>query len=669
MADVNFIKDIATIAAPLTKTLIELWLKPKLDKVGEKWLRNKNKQDHFFNNKFEEYLNEKFKNYSILNILAFRNQQRKIKDLYLPLTISSFKNGKKLYNYTIEEYKDDLIPTYKKVLLTDTAGMGKSTISKILFLSVIEKNKGIPIFIELRRLNKNNKVIDEIFNELKLINEEVDKKFILDLVKRGDFIFFLDGYDEVATIDKKYVTEDLQKFIHDANKNFFLLTSRPDESLASFGNFQDFSINPLKQDEAYKLLTKYDENGELSTSLVKKLKEESYINIKEFLTNPLLVSLLFTAFEYKQTIPLKKHLFYRQVYDAIFESHDLTKGDYFIRDKHSKLSTDDFHTILRCIGFICLKLDKIEFSKDEILSIISQANTQCEVIEFEESKFLLDLISTVPIFNKEGLYYKWTHKSLYEYFAAQFIYLDSKDEQQNILKSLIRKKDSLKYFNVFDIYSNIDYKSFRNIVVYEVVKEFINYCENSYQRFNLTQKHIIERQELTYDAEMILIQIEGIKEDSKNKKIDTFDSETDYCFELIQKKRKEENFGVRVVKEALDKIEYLNGTYVLERTKENVKHGNISFILKKRGEELVKVISEESDFNFKEFNIKKNEILSIDDRSNNIINEERYFNEINKVLRVYKREDIIFDYATCKKFISKIETSQNKNNESNFLKI
>lgn len=56
--------------------------------------------------------------------------------------------------------------------------------------------------------------------------------------------------------------------------------------------------------------------------------------INEFLKNPLLVSLLFAAFDFKQTIPLKKHIFYRQVFDAYFDSHDLSKGDSYVHEKN-----------------------------------------------------------------------------------------------------------------------------------------------------------------------------------------------------------------------------------------------------------------------------------------------------------------------------------------------
>ncbi len=73
--------------------------------------------------------------------------------------------------------------------------------------------------------------------------------------------------------------------------------------MSSFGNFHGFSINTLTRQKAFNLLKKYDSSGEVSPLLIKKLGEQDAANVEEFLANPLLVSLLFTAFEHKQAIP------------------------------------------------------------------------------------------------------------------------------------------------------------------------------------------------------------------------------------------------------------------------------------------------------------------------------------------------------------------------------
>lgn len=96
--------------------------------------------------------------------------------------------------------------------------------------------------------------------------------------------------------------------------------------LTTFGDFQAFQIKDLKEPEAYALLGRYDGNGETSQRLIAELKAERNKSVKEFLKNPLLVTLLFIVYDYKTTIPFKKHFFYSQIYDALYEGHDLSKG-------------------------------------------------------------------------------------------------------------------------------------------------------------------------------------------------------------------------------------------------------------------------------------------------------------------------------------------------------
>ena len=379
--------------------------------------------------------------------------------------------------------------------------MGKSTIVKKIFIDSIDNKKAIPLIVELRRLSKDKKILEEIQEQINALEKNFDKSLLLELLNEGGFVILLDGFDEISLSEREIVTADIQSFITKASRNKFVLTSRPENALASFGDFQEFRIEPLKKKEAFELLRKYDKQGTVSALLIKKLEESDMLNISEFLTNPLLVSLLFTAFQHKQTIPFKKHIFYRQVYDANFDSHDLTKGDSYIHDKYCKLETDDFHRVLRHIGFSYLKDNqRIEFTKDQILLLIAKAKAFCVDLKFNESEFLKDLLVTVPLFTQDGNYYRWAHKSLQEYFAAQFIYLDSKEQQSNILLQLYNSPSLDKFLNILDLYYDIDTKTFRSTILFNVLKEYKIYFESCFQHpeWNATNLPIVERKELCF---------------------------------------------------------------------------------------------------------------------------------------------------------------------------
>jgi len=462
-------------AKPFIDNILNKFIVPKFEKlIQSTGIELKEllipKSEHF-----EEYL---YRKYSIVNTLVFKNEQRFIKDLYIPLTLTiNDSRVEEKEKTTITKFPESLVAKYHKILITDTAGMGKSTLTKLLFINVIDDGQGIPIFIEMRRLSNNRTILQEIQEQVNSISKDFDSRLLLKFIQTGSFIFFLDGYDEISLNDRATVTSNLQDFISKAGNNTFFMTSRPEQALASFGDFQSFNINPLSKREAYELLKKYDNQGTISRRLIDELKTGHYEMINEFLQNPLLVSLLFAAYDYKQTIPLKKHIFYRQVYDAYFDSHDLSKGDGYIHIKKSNLDIDDFERVLRYIGYNCLCQQKIEFEKDQLLKIINDSRNFCPDLDFGTSDLLEDLLTSVPLFCEDGHLIRWVHKSLQEYFAAQFIFKDSKQRQDNILTKMYNSNNLDKYINILDIYYDIDNWGFTKNIIKPICTEYVNFYE------------------------------------------------------------------------------------------------------------------------------------------------------------------------------------------------
>lgn len=483
-------------AKPVIDTLVQNVIIPKIKDFSKKCNLKYNEIMIPRGEHFNEYLCRTYEKYSVLNTMVFKNEQRLLKDLYIPLTLVKEKqnNRENAEKLKIDTYPAAFINKYNKILVTDTAGMGKSTLTKYLFLNIIDNGFGIPIYIEMRRLKKDRTVLMEIQEQMNSLTKDFDTKLLLEFIKTGGFVFFFDGYDEISLEDRSVVTTNVQDFVSKAGNNVFVLTSRPEQALASFGDFQVFKINPLAKEEAYELLSKYDNYGETSIKLIGELKTGQYNMIDEFLKNPLLVSLLFAAFDYKQTIPLKKHLFYRQVYDAYFDRHDLSKGDSYIHDKRSKLDVDNFDRVLRFVGFKCIQIQKIEFEKDSLLQIIDEAKSFCPDLKFGTSDFLSDILSAVPLFCQDGQYYKWVHKSLQEYFAAQFIFKDTKKNQEKILEAIYNSKHIDGYINILDIYYDIDNLGFMKNIECPLLKEYIDfYKDNIYESYSIDKKLIEER--------------------------------------------------------------------------------------------------------------------------------------------------------------------------------
>lgn len=442
-----------------------------------------------FTDRFADYLARQIERHKYLNTIVFGNQKL-LEDLYIPLTVvppdEVHNDASATQSITINQFEKKFIPEFKRILVTDTAGMGKSTLMKFLFLQCIRSNYAIPIFIELRHLSQTQGVLDVLERELNngsspSADEYFARPKIERLLKKGGLVFFLDGYDEIPFKDREKVTKDVNGVIASYPANGYVITSRPETGLPAFSGFKQFVIRPLKKEESINLIRKYDSDGERSKLLIARLNGKDFKSVREFLKNPLLTTLLYRCFEYKQSLPLKKHAFYRQVFDALFDWHDATKDGYNTREKKSKLDADGFHRILRIVGFISTTTGHIEGDADTILSWIRTAKEYCPGVIFSESDFLEDVTKAVPVFVLDGSHYRWAHKSLAEYFAAQYICNEGKRDQENIFAAIRDGGRISSFSNVLDQIYDLDNIAFRVYLAAPLAKSFAEYWEKAYK--------------------------------------------------------------------------------------------------------------------------------------------------------------------------------------------
>jgi hypothetical protein len=465
------------LSTPIAKKLFNDKINPIVFNKISQYLKNKSDKS-IFEKESVKYIALSTGQCSTINTIAFPNTPKKLEDLYFPLKIKSENESEIVVND-----KANVFEISNKVLVNDTAGMGKSTLLKRIFLNIINEQNHIPVYIELRQL-----AMQPIAKQIALkfgVSTEFPGKFLSQL----PLIYLFDGLDEVSAESKGFIIKEIRKFIDELDNPKILITSRLESYLSEFYDFARYTIVPLKENDAFSLISKYDPNGEISKKLIHGIKRSRDRGLKEFLSTPLYVSLLFCAYRHKTVIPQKKHLFYSQVYEALFESHDLSKEVGFVRPKHSNLDSSEFHTLLRRLGFWCLKNGgKIEFQKDELEIVISEIISNTSGINTSAVNFVKDLTTTVPLFLKEGSNLRWSHKSLMEYFSSMFICNDAKDKQQNLLMYLYQSSDWSTYRNIFELCADIDFSSLRASVVKKVLEAYISHHDSSYK--NITNKRI-----------------------------------------------------------------------------------------------------------------------------------------------------------------------------------
>lgn len=464
-------------STPLAKKLFESKINPIITGKISRYFKNKSDKSTF-ERESVKYISSAAGQCATINTIAFPNTPKRLDDLYIPLNIID-EDGTK----TVIDDETDVFEHSEKLLISDTAGMGKSTLSKKVFTNIIKKQVYIPVFIELRQLDSQpiaNKITEKFG-----VTTDSPEHFLNQL----PLVYLFDGLDEVPAKDKANIIGDIRRFVDALDHPKVMVTSRVESYLSEFFDFSRYTIKPLEEKEAFSLIEKYDPEGSISKKLISGIRDSRDSGLKEFLSTPLYVSLLFCSYRHKTVIPQKKHLFYSQVYEALFESHDLSKEVGFVRSKHSSLDSSEFHSLLRRLGFWCLKNGgKIEFQRDELEIIVQEIISNTNGISASATNFVKDLTTTVPLFLKEGSSLRWSHKSLMEYFSSMFICNDAKEKQSVLFFHFYHSDVWSSYKNIFELCADIDFGSLRTSVVREVLEKYLEYYQSSYK--NVTNKRI-----------------------------------------------------------------------------------------------------------------------------------------------------------------------------------
>lgn len=376
----------------------------------------------------------------------------------------------------------DIFSYYKRVILIDNAGSGKSTIVKFLINNLIKNCEYTPIFIQLKDLRPHRSIFKSIIDIMSSNSQRLSQNALDELLEYDEkTIIFFEGFDEIPQCNKNSIIKELHNFINLNPNIFYFITSREDERLYSFSGFSKFSIDPLTHEQTYTLLAKYDNFGEISNELIKVLVSiKNNDAIHELLKNPLTASLLYVTYRYNREIPLNKVELYEYIYYALFTEHDCTKPGVSIRDKISNLDIDEFKELLSYIAFTLYGKNSVEYKRDTLVKTIKDYADKKQTT-IHPDLVIEDLCKSISLFSKIGQSYTWVHKSFQEYFFTYYVVnFLKKKKAKNLIKQILSNSQMFQdYFNSIDLILNMDKCYFDSIAVRPFIKSFIKTYEES----------------------------------------------------------------------------------------------------------------------------------------------------------------------------------------------
>lgn len=452
---------------------------------------------------FNEYKMQAQDNLGIVSNSVLGNGHRSIEEVYVPQYIVDEHDNT---TYLIDGYPNTLIRKYRHIVIKDYAGRGKSTLMKRMFLGAIDQGE-FPLFVELRNLNKGGTIMEEILRNLQEIDKGFEEYLLRFLLDQGIFVIFLDGFDEVNNERRADVAKDVKMFVDQARKNLFVMTSRNDDVVTSFGMFYGFMIKDFTIEQACDLILRYDNHGKVSQQLVTELRDGKHKEVFDFLKSPLHTSLFYKVFKDKKGVPYKLHEVCAEIYSHLYNMHDLMKDGAYEHQKKCNLSEQDFAKVLGYIAMLCLKKRSFSICKTELDRFFDMVKQHYADIQFENDDMRYDMVVSLSLFKEDGSDIIWIHEAMCHYFASCYVRMDN-GQRDVVLGKLYKSPDKSNYAAMIKMYSELEPVEFKKYMLTELLSDmeykYTNELANGHTGIELDSKlarcYLLFGHKMEYDS-------------------------------------------------------------------------------------------------------------------------------------------------------------------------
>ena len=460
----------------LTETILKAAIEFTLDSMSNLTNGWDSKLKSRFKGSFKAYTEETCKHCSVVYNLINKNNPANLSDIYVEPPFY-FYTDKQEYT-SFKEFNP--FDKHNNILIKGTAGLGKSTLCKHLYLHFVKKKEGIPLFMELKHINNTKLTLWEfILREMKLTGININNEHIVDLFKSGKFILILDGFDEVDPEIRHKLEIQLREVLKECRKLKIMISSRPDERLANWDNFRIIKLLPFTRDKSIELISKIDFQEAMKSEFIELIgTEEIYNKFKSFLSNPLLTTIMFITYDEfgYNTLSDKMNIFYERAFEALLVRHDSTKSQ-FHRKFASNLNPYDIKVVAEAFSIQSYVDRSFAFSESQTIEYIKKSKKLTK-LDFDAEFMLTDLTRSVCLLHMDGLNYTFTHRSFQEYLSAVYLSKLEHEHRRTLLNNVLK---NIETDNVIELLYSINHQLvIREIAIplfNEAIEEFQQNCQ------------------------------------------------------------------------------------------------------------------------------------------------------------------------------------------------
>ena len=308
--------------------------------------------------------------------------------------------------------------THRNIVIRGIAGQGKSIFLRYLCIKEFEAGQRIPIFVELRRIQANETLLDHISRFFNILDLPIDRDLFTILSKSGKFLFFLDGFDEISENMKPIILNEVEYLASTSSDCQFIITSRPNSPIEMSSMFDVVVLDDLKGDEYKNVLTKLTDSTEYANTLIDKVQAHKSA-VQYLLCTPLLVTLLIISYKSFQKIPEQLADFYESIFYVLLQRHDGTKPGFF-RQRRCSINDNQYREIFDALCYQAKKTGQTSFTYQTIYEVVNRAMSLLDIKE-DPDKYLKDVVTVTCLILLEGNEYRFIHRSVQEYYSSCFI--------------------------------------------------------------------------------------------------------------------------------------------------------------------------------------------------------------------------------------------------------
>lgn len=340
-----------------------------------------------------------------------------IDDFYCDSHLLSPSNHKKSSKRYLMRSTSDL-GTGNNIVIRGIAGQGKSILLRYLCTREFEAGNRIPIFIELRRIQSDETLLDHFSKFFEILNLPIDQDLFKVMSKSGKFIFFLDAFDEIDGSQKQKILNELDHLVATSPNCQFIVTSRPNSAIEMSPFFDVWTLDNLLGNEYKNVIGKLADSPKDAETIIQKI-EAHKSGVSDLLCTPLLVTLLIISYKSYQKIPEQLSDFYESIFYVLLQRHDGTKPG-FIRPRRCSINDNQYREIFDALCYETKKTKKSSFNNQEMYKLVNRAIKISNLNE-DPDKYLKDIITVTCLILFEGNEYRFIHRSVQEYYASTFI--------------------------------------------------------------------------------------------------------------------------------------------------------------------------------------------------------------------------------------------------------